>query len=49
MVLLESLSSVEYGIEKDFLFFAFYRELSRFKVLIKRDDIPLFLLIAAQR
>ena len=39
-VSLESSSSVEYGIKKDFLIFVFYRELSRFKLLRKVESIP---------
>ena len=33
LVSLESLSSVEYGVKKNFLVLVFYRELSRFKFL----------------
>ena len=35
LVLLDSLSSVQYGIKKIFLIFAFDREISRFKLSIK--------------
>ena len=42
MVSLDSPSSVENGIKKIFLIYAFYRELSRFKVLRILDVFQTF-------
>ena len=42
MVSLYSSSSVEYGIKRIFSIFAFYRELSRFKILGRLDVFQQF-------